>query len=275
MLELIKKYRRRLLFGLVMFAALIFYSLNLKDKEHANFIERGALRFMAPLQVGVTEMDRAMEHIWADYVDLLNVRKENKRLMESLKALNARLQEDREALLANERLKKLLDLKDTLRAPLVAAVVIGEDSSPWFKTILIDRGERDGLREGMPVVASEGVVGQLVKVAPETSRVILLTDHASAIAGVIQRSRARGVARGKGNDRCALEFTLREEEVKVGDLLVTSGMGGVFPKGLPIGEVTMVKKGEYGIFQAIEVRPAVNINRLEEVLVLIQQKPGL
>jgi rod shape-determining protein MreC len=83
------------------------------------------------------------------------------------------------------------------------------------------------------------------------------------------------VARGKGNDRCSLEFTLREEEVKVGDLLVTSGMGGIFPKGLPIGEITMVKKGEYGIFQTIEVRPAVNINRLEEVLVLIQQKPGL
>jgi rod shape-determining protein MreC len=275
MLELIKKYRRRLLFGLVIFAVLIFYSLNLKNKEHANFIERGALRLMAPLQVGVTELDRAVGHIWADYVDLLNVRKENKRLLESLKALNARLQEDREALPANERLKKLLDLKNTLQAPLVAAAVIGEDSSPWFKTILIDRGERDGLREGMPVLVGEGVVGQLVKVAPETSRVILLTDHASAIAGVIQRSRARGVARGKGNDRCSLEFTLREEEVKVGDLLVTSGMGGIFPKGLPIGEITMVKKGEYGIFQTIEVRPAVNINRLEEVLVLIQQKPGL
>ncbi len=148
--------------------------------------------------------------------------------------------------------------------------MIGEDGSPWFKTILIDRGTADGLREGMPVVASDGVVGQLVKVTAGSSRVLLLTDHASGIAGIVERSRARGVVKGKGGGRCSLDFTLHEEDVKVGDTIIASGIGGVFPKGLPIGEVTMVKKGEYGIFQTVELRPRVNISRLEEVLVILQ-----
>jgi rod shape-determining protein MreC len=208
---------------------------------------------------------------WSDYVDLLEVRKENKQLRESVKILNSRVSESREAVIANERLKRLLDLKNSMQAPSLAAAVIGEDGAPWFKTIIIDRGEADGLREGMPVIATEGVVGQLVKVAAKSSRVLLLTDHASGIAGVVQRSRARGVVKGKGGGRCALEFALREDDVMVGDPVISSGVGGIFPKGLPIGEITMVKKGEHGIFQTVEVRPAVNVTRLEEVLVLLQQ----
>jgi len=97
-----------------------------------------------------------------------------------------------------------------------------------------------------------------------------LTDHASAIAAQIQRSRARGVVRGMGGGRCSMEFTVKDEDVKVGDSVICSGVGGVFPKGVAIGEVTMVKKGEYGVFQTIEVRPTVNIGRLEEMLVLIR-----
>jgi len=103
--------------------------------------------------------------------------------------------------------------------------------------------------------------------------VLLLTDHASGIASVVQRSRARGVVKGKGGGLCSLEFSLRDEDVKVGDVVVTSGIGGIFPKGLVIGEVTMVRKGEYGIFQTISVRPAVNMAKLEEVLVLLQKAP--
>lgn len=271
MWELIRKYRIYLAVGAVLLAAFVFYSLNLKNREHANAFERGVMDLMAPLYGVADKTNGAVSGIWTDYVDLLNVRKENKELRESVKLLNTRLMEAGEAVFANERLKKLLELRNSLRAPSVAASVIGEDGSPWFKTIVIDRGSADGLREGLPVVAGDGVVGQLVKVAAGSSRVLLLTDHASSIAGVVQRSRARGVVKGKGGGRCFLDFTLREEDVKVGDIVITSGIGGVFPKGLPVGEVTMVKKGEYGIFQTVEVRPKVNISRLEEVLVILQQ----
>lgn len=272
MWELLRKYRAYLVVGVILLAAFVFYSLNLKNKERANAFERGVMDLMAPLYGVADRMNGGVSGIWADYLDLLEVRQENKQLRESVKVLNTRLLEAGEAVAANERLKRLLELKSSLRAPAVAASVIGEDGSPWFKTIVIDRGAADGLREGLPVVASDGVVGQLVKVAAGSSRVLLLTDHASGVAGIVQRSRARGVVKGKGGGRCSLDFTLREEDVKVGDIVVTSGIGGVFPKGLPLGEVTMVKKGEYGIFQTVEVRPKVNISRLEEVLVILQEQ---
>jgi rod shape-determining protein MreC len=271
MWELIRKYRGYLLVGVVLLAAFVFYSLNLKNKEYENPLERGALNLMAPVNGVIARLNYWAAGIWNDYVALVGVRQENKQLRESIKILNTRMVESREAVLAGERLKKLLEMRNFLQVPSLAAAVIGEDGTPWFKTIMIDRGEADGLKEGMPVVAAQGVVGQLVKVVARSSRVLLITDHASGVAGIIQRSRARGVVKGKGEGRCALEFSLTEEDVKVGDSVITSGIGRKFPKGLPVGEVTMVKKGEYGIFQTVEVRPAVNLARLEEVLVLTQQ----
>jgi rod shape-determining protein MreC len=272
MWELLKKYRMYVVVGVVLLSAFVFYSLNVKNKEHANAFERGVMNLMAPLFGVVDRANGGVTAIWSDYLDLVKVRQENKQLREGVKILNIRLLESGEAVLANERLKKLLELKSSLRTSSVAASVIGEDGTPWFKTIMIDRGAADGLREGMSVMASDGIVGQLVKVAAGSSRVLLLSDHASSIAAIVQRSRARGVVKGKGGGRCALDFTLHEEDVKVGDTLITSGIGGVFPKGVPIGEVTMVKKGEYGIFQTVDVRPKVNISRLEEVLVILQEQ---
>jgi len=172
--------------------------------------------------------------------------------------------------MANERLQSLLDLKKSLGGTSIAANVIGEDVTPWFRTIIIDRGSVDGVREGMPVVAPAGVVGRVVRTAASSSRLLLLTDHASAMAALVQRSRARGVVVGKSGGLCSLEFSQRGEDVRVGDIVVTSGIGGVFPKGLPIGEVTMVKKGEYGIFQSVDIRPFVAMSRLEQVLVLVR-----
>ena len=272
MWELLKKYRIHLVTGGVLLLAFLFYSLNLRNREHANFFERTVLNITAPLHGGIAAVNQAIYAVWYDYVDLVNVRRENKELRESVKILNGRLLESREALLANERLQKLLDFKTSLGSPSLTASVIGEDGAPWFKTLTINRGGVDGLREGMPVVVAEGVVGQVIKVAAGSSRVLLLTDNASSLAGMVQGSRARGGGKGKGGGRCSLEFTLREEDVKVGDTIITSGVGGVFPKGLAVGEIAMVKKGEYGIFQTIEVRPAVNVTRLEEVIVLLTQR---
>lgn len=271
MWELIKKYRLHLGAGVACLVVLVFYSLNLRHKTQANAFERAVLNTLSPASGAAAAANRSVAGIWADYLDLVDVRRENKQLREGIKILNGRVLAGQEALLENERLKKLLDLKETLRSPVLAASVIGEDGSPWFKTLVINRGEGDGLREGMPVMAADGVVGQVVKVGARSSRVLLLTDHASGIAAIVQRSRARGVVKGAGVGRCSLEFTIREDDVKVGDTVITSGIGGIFPKGLPIGEVAMVKKGDYGIFQTIEIRPAVNLMRLEEVLVLVNQ----
>jgi len=271
MIKLLVRHKRFLLTAVFLLAVFLVYALNLRNKEHANPVERGVMTLTAPIAEGGTAVTGAVGTIWSDYIDLLEVRQENVKLRKTVQRLNERIVAGNEAVMANARLKALLDLKGTLNTPSLAVSVIGEDSSAWFKTLVVDRGSSDGLTEGMPVLAAGGVVGRLVKVAPNSSRVLLLTDHASAIAALVQRSRARGVVRGAGGGRCSMEFTVKEDDVKVGDAVVSSGIGGVFPKGLPIGEVTMVKKGEYGVFQTIEVRPAVNIANLEEMLVLFRQ----
>ena len=269
MLERFRNKRSIILAVAAIMAALILYSYSLKSREHANAFERGVLTLSAPLMGVVSQFNRYLSSFWINYLALVTTSRENHALRESVRQLNTRLIESQDALLENERLKKLLALKSSLPPASVAATVIGEDIAPWYRSIVIDRGSVDGLSEGMPVTATSGVVGRVVKVSASSSRVLLLTDHASSIAAMIQRSRARGVLKGKGGDSCSLDFSVREDDVKVGDIVTTSGVGGVFQKGRVLGEVTMVKKGEYGMFQTIEVRPAVNTFHLEEVIVLL------
>jgi rod shape-determining protein MreC len=269
-MDFFKKFGLVLLTGTGILAALIFYSLNIPRNRSANFIERGVMMVFSPVMKPASRVSGFFEDAWDNYINLVDVRQENLRMRDEIKGLNTRIVTAEETLLANQRLEKLLGMKNTLKIPTLPVSVVGEDGSSWFRTLLIDRGSSSGIAEGMAVVAADGVVGQIVKVAPTTSRVLLLTDHASGIAATIQRSRARGVVKGKGEGLCLLEFTTREEDVKVGDMVITSGIGGVFLKGIPVGEVTMVKRGEYGIFQTVTIRPSANISHLEEVLVVLR-----
>jgi len=267
-MDFIKKYIYQLLTGIGILVALLFFSLNVPRNREANIIERSALSIISPLLQPVYMASRFTEDIWDNYIRLVDTNRENLRLREDIHTLNLRVMEGNEALLANQRLERLLDIKKSVQTPTIAATIIGEDVTSWFRTLVINRGSSSGIREGMAVISADGVVGQTVKVSPSTARVLLLTDHTSGIAATIQRSRARGVVKGKSEMLCTLEFATREEDVKVGDTVITSGIGGVFLKGIVIGEVTMVKRGEYGIFQSVSIRPTVNISHLEEVLVV-------
>jgi rod shape-determining protein MreC len=265
-----KKHTLLILTAVGILAALIFYTLNIPHKRDANVIERWVITVFAPVMKPFSQLSVFGEGVWDNYLDLVNVRRENLHLREDVKTLNSRVIAAEEVCQANRRLTRLLEVKNTIKEPTVTATVIGEDLSPWYGTLVIDRGSSSGIAEGLGVVAADGIVGQVVKVALTSSRVLLLTDHSSGIAATIQRSRARGVVKGKGDGLCQLEFTTREEDVKVGDMVVSSGIGGVFLKGSPIGEVTMVKRGEYGIFQTVTILPSVNIAHLEDVLVVLR-----
>jgi rod shape-determining protein MreC len=209
---------------------------------------------------------------WNRYVWLIETEQENVRLQSENRRLAAELNNVEEIRLANERLRLLLEFKDTVDLPTLPAQVIAVDASSWFRTVLIDKGDTDGIREGMPVVAAEGIVGRVIRSAPRESRVLLLTDASSAVASLVQRNRTRGVVRGQG-DILTLDFVLRQKDIEVGDRIVTSGTGGVFPKGLVIGEVTRTAREKYGLFQTVTVAPAVDFARLEEVLVLLKENP--
>jgi rod shape-determining protein MreC len=269
----LKKYGLIAIVCAVMLMALIVFSLNIPHNREANLLERSVLTVVSPLMGPVAGVGRFCLDVWDGYINLVDVQQDNLRLIREIKVLNTKLVGQNDAVLEGRRLARLLEMKEALQAPTLAASVVGEDLSTWSRTLVINQGSSSGLKEGMAVVAADGIVGQIIKVASESSRVLLLTDHASGISATIQRSRARGVVKGKGEGLCSLEFTTREEDVKVGDQVVASGIGGVFMKGLPIGEVTMVKRGEFGIFQTITIRPAVNSDHLEEVLVILRGEP--
>ena len=147
---------------------------------------------------------------------------------------------------------------------MVPAELIGEDASSWFRTITIDKGGIDGVRKGMVVVAANGLVGHIIKTSRNYSKVLLITDYNSSVDAICQNSRARGIVQGKVED-CDLKYVSRRDEVSPGERVMTSGIGGRFPKGLVIGSVTRVDKNSYGFFQKVEVTPAVDFKKLEEV----------
>jgi rod shape-determining protein MreC len=194
-----------------------------------------------------------------------------------LKRKIAELQEEntraKEVKLAFDRLKQLLQFREKNSPSMIGAEIIGQDPSSWFKSVTIDKGERDGVKKGMAVISPAGVIGQVLKTAPHYATVLLITDYNSAIDSIVQRTRAKAIVEGKGENRCQLKYLLRTEEVAVGDAVVTSGLAGNFPKGLMVGEIKKVDKKGHGVFQYAELAPSVDLAKLEEVFVIMEPIP--
>jgi len=265
-----QRNRPLLLGAVLLLMALLWYSVNLRQQDETSFLERMVLGLTGPVQAGLDQVISGAADVWGHYLYLIDTEEDNRELIESNRQLSATLAENNEVRLENDRLRRLLDFKETQEIATLPARVIAEDATSWFRTITIDKGSVQGVVEGMPVVVAEGVVGRIVRSSTHFSRVLLITDASSAVASLLQSNRARGISRGKG-ERLVFDFVLRQEEVRVGDRVVTSGMGGVFPKGLVVGDVQSVDRQEYGLFQAIEVIPAVDFSHLEEVLILLRR----
>lgn len=268
MRDLIRRYRFFGLAVVLLLISVVLYSYNLRQKSSTTFFERAVLTFAAPFQSGLDSLVDSVRGSWEDYVWLVDTRQLNIELTRENRDLRSKLSGSVEIELQNARLRKLLAFVDDLDKPALPAQVIGEDASNWSRTILIDKGTNAGLQNGFPVVAADGVVGRIIKTAPNSSRVLLITDASSAVASLVQRTRTRGVARGRGAD-LSLEFALRDGDIRDGDLLVTSGMGGIFPKGLSLGRVTRVEKDPFSLFQLVRAETAADFSHLEEVLVIV------
>jgi rod shape-determining protein MreC len=168
-----------------------------------------------------------------------------------------------------QRLQRLLNFREQIAFDVVAAEVVGRGSNSWTEIIHINRGTRDKIAKGYPVVTHDGLVGQVIHAAPALSQVMLLTDFRSGVDALVQRTRASGVVTGRGRDLATLKFLPMGADIQPGDRLISSGMGGVFPKGLIIGAVQDVSRnGRQG--QQVEIRPNVDFSHLEEVLVLVK-----
>lgn len=270
---LFRKYIVTAVVILLLLSALVLTSLRVKDRKGVAVLDGLLMELCSPIQRGSTFVLKKIRGIWEEYFFLVDLRNENERLKRRIADLQRENDRMKEMVLSHERLRRLLQFRETLSSAVIAAEVVGRDPSSWFKSITINKGERDGVRKGMAVISAEGVIGQIFKTAPSHSVVLLITDYNSAIDAIVQRTRAKAIVEGKGENRCQLKYLLRSEDVVEGDRVITSGLAGNFPKGLMIGEVTKVDKKGHGIFQDAELVTSVDFTRLEEVLVIKESLP--
>ena len=223
---------------------------------------------MRPLQIAAQGTVNWISGLRDNYDTLAGFRSENERLRERIQSLEIERQRLLEAEATNNRLKQLLDFRGQLLGRVVTASIIANTASSWFHSCVLDKGSADGVRKGMAVVTPLGVVGQVVSVTPRTAKVLLLTDPNSGIDVLVQRTRARGIVSGSLENGTILKYVKRSEDIQEGDRLLTAGTDGVFPKGMLAGTVIKVTKQHIGLFQFVEVLPAVQSARVENVLVV-------
>ena len=256
--------------GLIALVTISILTLSLSSREPYPAYGPGriAISLVAPFQKMIVGTTRFFRDIWDHYFFLISVVEENEILHRELRQAKALNHQNQETLLANHRLRQLLALQKEIPRPMIAAQVVGKDPSPWFQTILVDKGVSDGVEKGQPVINPEGIVGLVIDATGHFAKVMLITDPNSSVDAIIQKNRARGIVKGGTSGYCVLNFVLRKHDVTQGQIVISSGMDGVFPKGLPIGAVASIVKQEAGIFQDVTVRPYVDFERLEEVLIV-------
>ena len=263
---------RRLAVTLLLLLLVTLAVLPLFNRSGGGMLHKLALETVGLGQKGVTAIISSVTGLWEDYVALRNVRKKNRELEAELDEYRRTLISYREAAALNARLRKLLGLKQKMRSPNVTARIIGRDTSSWFRTITVDQGSADGVRPGMPVITVEGIVGRVMETAAGISTIILCIDPNSAVDGLIQHCRAQGIIKGDGKGYI-FNYVMKNLDVRKDDLIVTSGMSGVFPKGIPIGRVKRVSNSARGMFQEVRVEPTVDFGNLEFVIILLRENP--
>jgi rod shape-determining protein MreC len=211
--------------------------------------------------------------LWNRYLALRDVEAENQALRRNVQDLQVKLQEERALAQRTETLRRLLELRERAGLETSAAEVIAAGASPDFRTMTIDKGASNGLERDMAVISPEGVVGRVILAGPRASKVQLIIDRNAAVGALIERSRAQGLVLGFGDNTLQMEYVPGTADVKPGDLVVTSGIDGIYPKGFVIGTVDAVDRGP-GTFHSITVQPAVDFSRLEEVLVVLTRQAG-
>lgn len=223
---------------------------------------------LRPFQIGAQSITGWAQEFGKSYATVASFRSENERLRKRIQDLEVERNRLLEAEATNRRLQELLEFRSQLASGSVTATIIGNSASSWFQSCLLDKGSAAGVRKGMAVVTPLGVLGQVIAVTQHSAKVLLLTDANSGVDVLVQRTRTRGIVSGSLDSGTILKYVKRSEDVQEGDRLITSGVDGVFPKGLLVGAVTKVQKQHLGLFQMIEVLPAVVSSRIEEVLVV-------
>jgi rod shape-determining protein MreC len=261
------------LFLAVIVAHVILISTQVTTKRGVPMLDAAIFGVFAEVQRGANAVMTSVRTSWQDYFALQQVRGENEQLKRQVADLRVRLQQERGQAEQSESLRKLLELKSATPLSTTGASVIAGGASPEFRTITIDKGTGDGLHADMAVIAPAGVVGRVIQPISRASKVQLLIDRNAAAGALIERTRAQGVVVGTGGDQLRMDYVSGSADVKAGDVVVTSGIDGIYPKGFVIGQIQSVQRGA-GEYSAIVIKPAVDFTSLEAVLVVLTPPAG-
>lgn len=249
-----------------------------EGREQLTPVEDALLALFAPVQTVFSSAGRNIQSLFDAVVSFHDLKAENERLREEIAFIEGQLIKFQELQKENYRYRRLLEFKQASDHLLLPAEIISRDPSQWFGSITINRGYLDGVAREMAVVTPQGLVGMVSTVSPNSSQVILITDPRLPVSAMIQRSRDPGIVgivESYSHDPSFLRMTYLPPETKIqpGDAVISSGLGGVFPKGLFIGTVKEVGLDQFGLVLSAVLEPGVNFNRLEEVLIVLEEVP--
>jgi len=268
MKELFKRYENVILLLALFIFASVLLANNVKGKTAANPLERFALTIASPLQKFVMFSYRTVSDAWFSYIYLVNTNRENVQLRQQLEKERFKSGLLLEELKKYRRVDNLLSYHPIARSGFLVAEVIAWDSTNIAQTLVINKGKLDNVHKNMVAFTHEGLVGRVVTAAGHSSRVLMITDARSAVDAYVQNSRARCIVVGQNRRQSIVRYLSRDAEVKPGDTLISSGLGGIFPKGLPLGKISSLEPGEEMLFYRAEMKPAFNLDKIEEVLII-------
>ena len=270
----LRRHREGLLLVALIVLSLILISRQMHDPEGETYFRKSVIAIMSPFQVTVTAVVGSVTGLWDEYLSIRGVKKENTKLREEINTLRTEVQELREELFRAGLLEEFAEYSLETGLKGIAARVIGESPDPWTRTIVVNRGHAEGVRNGSPAIMPEGLVGRVIEVSGHSSVVRLIVDRSSRVPVLVSRSRARAILEGENSGTCQLKYLDRTEDILEGDVIITSGLANRFPRGVEVGTVAQVIRKEHGLYQYAKILPNAPLSRLEDVLILEHRFPG-
>ena len=257
---------------IVLSIALWGVSIHQYSRSNSSIFESLLIEAFAPIQRSTLSIKERISYLIDHYILIVNTSKNNEELKKELTTLENRIFKMSEVEKENARLKALLDFGAEIPRKKVLAQIVSFDSSSEFKVLRVNKGRNDGLKEMSPVITMTGLVGYVYRLTPNYADILTILDQNNRVDAIVSRTRSHGIVEGTSGFKCQLKHVNRAETVELGDVIITAGLGVIYPKGIKVGVISKIDKESFGVTQDVEITPSVDFHRLEEVVVLIEDK---